>query len=102
MRIENGNTLTPRPITTQEAIRSGIESTIKSIDQTLTYWKYLNHESNEIGHISHRIMRISRDLLSLLSGCNIIGLLSRALTEHEIMNLKLIKSIINSFMIKEL
>ena len=30
--IENANTLTPRPITTQQAIIFGIESTIKSID----------------------------------------------------------------------
>ena len=99
--IEDANTLTPKPITTQEAILSGIESTIKSIGHTLTDWKYTNHKSNEIGHIGHRIMRITRDLLNILSGCNIIGLLSSTLTEYEIINLKPIKSMFNSFMIKE-
>ena len=50
IRIKNANTLTPKPITTQEAIISVIESTIKSIGPTLTYCKYINHKSNEIGH----------------------------------------------------
>ena len=97
LRIENTNTLAPNPITTQEAIISGIESTMKSICQTLTYWKYTNHKSNEIGHIGHRIMRITRESLDILSGCKFIGLSSSALTEYEIMNLKPIKSMFNSF-----
>ena len=59
MLIENADTLTPEPITTQEPIKFGIESTIKSIGLTLTYWKYINHASNKIGHICHRIMRIT-------------------------------------------
>ena len=45
IRIENANTLTPKPITTQEAIISVIASTIKSIGQTLTYCKFINHKS---------------------------------------------------------
>ena len=57
--IENANTLTPKPITTQEAIISVIESTIKSIVHTLTHWRYINHKSNETGHIGHKIMRIT-------------------------------------------
>ena len=44
--------------------------------------KYINHKSNEISHIGHRIMRISRDL-------------SNALTEYKIPNLKPIKSMFN-------
>ena len=56
--MQNANTLTPKPITTQEAKISVIESTIKSIGQTLTYCKYINHKSDEIGHIGHRIMKL--------------------------------------------
>ena len=66
--IENGNTLTLKPITTQEAIISGIESTIKSVGQTFTYCQYINHESNEIGHIGQRVIKIAKDLLNTLSG----------------------------------
>ena len=97
LRIENANTLSPKPITTQEAI-TGIDSTIKSVCQALIYWKYTNHKSDEIGHSGHRIMRIASDpdLLNILSGCNVIGLLSKASTEYEIINLKLIKSMFNS------
>ena len=69
IRIENGNTLKPKPITTQEAIISDIEFTIKSIGQTLTYCRYTNHKSNEIGHIGRRIMRITRDLLNISLVC---------------------------------
>ena len=83
---------TPKPITKQEAIISGIESMIKSIGQTLTYWKYINHKTNEIGHIDHMIMKIRRDLVNILFGCNIIGFLSTALTEYEIINLKPVKA----------
>ena len=63
IRIENANTLTPQTITTQEAIKSGMEAMIKSVGQT--------YIGNEIGHIGHRIMRITRDLLNTLSGCNV-------------------------------
>ena len=68
MHIGNANPLTPKTITTQEAIISGMEGMIKSVGQTLKYWQYINHQSNEIGHICHRIMRITRDLLNTLSG----------------------------------
>ena len=37
IHFENVNTLTPKTITTQEAIVSGIESTIKSVGQTYTH-----------------------------------------------------------------
>ena len=53
------------------------------------------------GNIGHSIMRITRDLLNVLFGCTIIGLLSNALTEYEFIILKPIKSMFNRFMIKE-
>ena len=55
---------------------------IKSIGQTLTYCKYINHVSKAFGHIGHRIMRLTSDF-------------SGALTEYEITNLKPIKSMFN-------
>ena len=62
-----------QPITTQELIISATESTIKSICHKLAYWNYINHKSNKIVHIGHRIMimRITRDLLNILFGCKI-------------------------------
>ena len=81
-------------VDTPEAIISDIQSTIKSICQTVTYLKYTNHKSNKIDPMCHRIKRTTRDSLSI---CNIICLLSNALTKYEIINLKPIKSIFNDF-----
>ena len=67
-----------------------------SPSQTLTCWKHTNHKSNEIGHIGHRIMRITRDSLNNSPGCNIIGLLSNTLTECEVINLKHIEAMFNN------
>ena len=71
-----------------EAIISGIECTIKCIGQTLICCQCLNHKSNEIDHIGHRIITIPRGL-------------SSALNEYEIINLKPIQPRFNSSMIKE-
>ena len=80
LSTNNIKTLTPKPITTQEQ-------------------EYLEiHKSDEIAHIGHRLRRKTRDLLNILIDSNIISLLSSALTEYEIINLKCIKSMIKEYL----
>ena len=61
LRIEIANALTPKPITTQEATISVIESWIKSIGPTLTYCEYINHQTNEICH-GQGVFRLQDDV----------------------------------------
>ena len=73
----------------------GIESTMKSICQTLNYWKY--QSINQMRLVIS--VRITRNTLNLSSDCIVTGLLcsASALTEYEIINLKPIKSMFNGF-----
>ena len=81
--------LTPKLITTKEAIIFSIESTIKSVSQTLTYWKYMNYKSNEMpisalynknttntgrGGKSHLIYNLCISIPDLVASCVVFGL----------------------------
>lgn len=66
-------------------VLDNIEIFINETHQTLPRWMYIDNKSS-IDDISDRIITITRDILNILGGDNIIGLLSNVLTEYEIIN----------------
>ena len=53
------------------------ETIITNIKSDLPQWKYAYYKSNCIGQYARRIMRVTRDILSILSGNNMVGTWNR-------------------------
>ena len=75
----------------------GIESLLSNIKTTLSRWKYESYNTNAIGQYGRRIIQATRDILNILSGNNISGLLSNVLTEYEMVNITPFKGIFDGF-----